>query len=186
MKKTLLSVLFVLLVSTNVYCEPSKTTQTLMNTPMSMLDWGLYKTTLFYTNVDGGFGQKYITWQLKEIFSNENIVFEDSIFAEGVCFFDWKINRIVIKINIMVFKKELLSNKKLLKQLCKTTTEVVRNGEDENNFMQDGFVQTNYPSKTDIKNHIKIKVCVITYDDKEKLHLSSESDKNSDKILYSE
>ena len=82
MKKFLLSVLFFLLVSPNVYCEPSKTTQTLLDTPMSMLEWGMYKTTLEYTG--DGFRRQLIVMSInRELKKKPNINMKFLI--DGVC-----------------------------------------------------------------------------------------------------
>lgn len=186
MKKFIFSVLLILLVSTNVYCETSKTTTTLMNTPMSMLEWGMYKTTLDYSG--DSIGKELIKVNIQKEIEKFPERYKNFI-CDGVCYFDFRKNRIVIHIDLFLqsdlpilvdFEKEFL------KKLCVITTEIIKKRKNEENFFYNGYATTNYPTGEDINNHIMIKVVVYDSNNMMKKILSSQSDKNSKEIFFNE
>jgi len=128
MKKFLLSVLFILLVSTNVYCEPDKTFQYLINEPVSLLDLGIFRLNqkLLYlseglNNIDKQIGfvdiKKYYFKKGVSFFENTDVSQQEmdelgkmggvhkiisSLVFNSESFYDYKSNLLYIKVNINI------------------------------------------------------------------------------------
>jgi len=106
-----------------------------------------------------------------------------------VCSFDWYKNRIVIRIDLVITPPDspiLDFEKDFLKNLCVVITNIIRKTKDEENFMLWGYKIKGYPTEEDIKNHIMIKVDIYNDSSMKKIILSSQSDKISKEILFSE
>lgn len=190
MMKIFLTALFVLFASTSVYCEPNKTARILANTPLSMLDWGMYRTADFYQknripltqDINKKFKRKRFS-EGRGDYSPPNSK-QEKIYLDTGCYYDRDINRIIVLVNILKLKRNLLADKQFLKRLCKHTTERFKNSNIQSFFIPDGMSRKGYPTEDAIEKLIRLKVVVKSESFQD--ILSSDSDWNSDKIMYSE
>lgn len=188
MQKYVLPILLILLVSGQVCSEPSRTTQTLMNTQLNMLDWGMYRCSNFYQN---GGGAKMLKQIISEVVSSDQkydeYVEEDCITPSVLCLFEWDTDQIVIRIDLYGINRNGLSDIKFLRKLCRNITNFVKEVDNEENFMLDNFLQRNYPSLEEIKGIIRTDVRIVGLENKAlKIYFSSKTDTLSGDLLFSQ
>jgi len=169
MKKLIILVFFL---SFNVHAEPSETTEYLMSTPLSMMDWGLFR--------------------LKQHLNTSGWTSSEKSFHNA--WYDWDKNQITIRGTY-----NTVSNKNKHKQLCKSHINLIRStlgyGETQskttidlfgvhNYFKSESFRNKNEPKSfiEDVTNRTYINVVV----KKKTSQTLCEGYLDSDKVLFSE
>lgn len=122
MKKTLLSVLFFLLILPNVYSEPSKTIQNLINEPVSMLDWGIYETQRIWSS---GYLKKNLFKIIKDSLGLENE--EKDISSLLDVYYDRDSNLIVFEQAFSVYDQNNSFKPEKIKTTCEKIIKKIKN-----------------------------------------------------------
>lgn len=205
MKKNFMIILFFLMVSTNVYCEPSKTIKTLVDTPVSMLDFGVYRMGKYFER-----NKNNISLDIKEYFLKKHSFNIKKIEILSDVVYEWNTNTIDIIYwitldNVRLVDKNdgekfgYISDDKNLKTISKIILKDIKKMSFiiPNKFRHSGYTDKQLEeSIKEILNFIKIKINFIYYglkhpEKKEESHLEKkefklESMMISDKIMYSE
>lgn len=165
-----------LLTTSLLWSAPSSTFNYLMDEPMSMLEWGMYKTEKLFKGCSAkGVDEKEI---MKESYTNVN--------------YNWDNDRLDININFYLENK---LNKAKAKDICKKTLESYREEWLKyilpSQFNHTGFTRTSKPKNFDdeIMNRVYYTISIRTSKTNKapfEAKAICEGFYNSDKVMYSE
>lgn len=179
MKKYIFFVLFVLLISTPVFCEPPKTIKYLMNDSVSMLDWGVYRCEQRLLRQVSGFENSF------------QYIFEvKDVFIDNFIEFDWESGLILFNIRIPLESYQIDKMKDFSEYMISSLK--ISQSQYINAFNHIGFNRKGNGNNEEILNFLKIKISFLYTNPKEEnlskkyKTFNSECMFNSKKILFSE